>query len=385
MRGGKTLGSPFPSWPTPHPHPALLWGGLPTRWCDAGSAPAVRVAGVGKTPPQEGKSGLKAGNGHTLAHSGPRQTDSTADRWSEGRAASPPIWGRAPGWAGRSSQGPGHALRQRGKGEPPGCRDTGVRRERGQKTGQLLPRRDPREEVRSPVRDSLERRPAAPLTKPQCLEPSQKRAAGPWEHHEGAKPPRGDAPGSTRAGTTASMLGPPGARGDTPTRPPQTTGLAGSTPEPLAMGHWGETTGPGQAMETGPWLQPFSEGPPHPPEVTHNQRLASFFRYANRSTTGQAPTSRQEEPKNKAHVPQTGSPPQTMLPTKRPQASCLDQGLSPPILMSPLAPGAPDVRPAAPGVKVLQDRSMSPLQCGLPNSGGAQSPLPDLLPQTDAS
>lgn len=81
------------------------------RWCGAGSAPAVRVAGVGKTPAQEGESGLKAGSGHTLAHPGPGQTDSTADSWSEGRATSPPLWGRAPGWAGRSSQGPGHALR----------------------------------------------------------------------------------------------------------------------------------------------------------------------------------------------------------------------------------------------------------------------------------
>ena len=31
----------------------------------------------------------------------------------------------------------------------------------------------------------------------------------------------------------------------------------------------------------GPWLQPLSGGPPHPPEVPHNQRPVSFFRYAN--------------------------------------------------------------------------------------------------------
>ena len=189
-------------------------------------------------------------------------------------------------------------------------------------------------------------------------------------------------------GATASMLGPPVARGDTPTRPPQITGLTGSAPEPLAMGHWGETKGPGQAKEMGPGSSP-SAGDPHTLlrfPITRGQFLFSDLPTGlGQLPTGQAPTSCQEEPKNKAHGPQTGPPPQTMLPTKRPQASCRDQGLSPPpTRMSPLAPDAPDVRPAAPGVKVLQDRSISPLQCGLPNSGGAQSPLPDLLPQTDA-
>lgn len=117
-----------------------------------------------------------------------------------------------------------------------------------------------------------------------------------------------------RAGATASMLGPPVARGDTPTRPPQMTGLTGSAPEPLAMGHWGETTGPGQAKEMGPGSSP-SAGDPHTLlrfPITRGQLLFSDMPTGlGQLPTGQAPTSCQEEPKNKAHGPQTGPPPQT--------------------------------------------------------------------------
>lgn len=89
------------------------------------------------------------------------------------------------------------------------------------------------------------------------------------------------------------------------------------------MGHWEETTGPGQAKEMGPGSSP-SAGDPHTLlrfPIIRDQLLSSDM-YASWSNTGQTPTSHQEEPKNKAHVPQTGPPPQTMLPTKRPQASC---------------------------------------------------------------
>lgn len=182
--------------------------------------------------PQEGKAGLEAGDERTPAHPGPGQTDSEADRWSQGRAASPPVWGRAPRWAERSSQGPGHALQQRGKGEPPGCRDPLVwRRERGQKTGQLPPRRDPGEEGRSPDRGSPERRRTATARAgPQSLNPHKKGLLLPgnikrWQSRQ--KKPLGSAWADTpppRWGEHGSCAkGPPHSLKETvPTLPPHT-------------------------------------------------------------------------------------------------------------------------------------------------------------------
>lgn len=102
--------------------------------------------------PQEGRSGPKAGHGRTLAHPGPGQTGSKADGGQEaGPHALPPRppsslgaryptrgWKILPGsWAS--------APTEEGRGSHPGWRDPlAWRQERGHKTGQLLPRREPR-------------------------------------------------------------------------------------------------------------------------------------------------------------------------------------------------------------------------------------------------
>lgn len=50
--------------------------------------------------------------------------------------------------------------------------------------------------------------------------------------------------------------------------------------------------------------------------------------------------------------------------------------------MSSFALGTPDMEPSASQIKISQGKSMSPLQLGLPNSKWAETPLPDISPQT---
>lgn len=202
----RDTGQPLPSWPTP---PFLLLrcgGGLPrVVWCRI--RPCSQGGGAARPPAQEGR---VSPEGRKWTHPGPPrfwQTDSTADSWSEGRTASPPLWGRGTwvGWEVLLGSWPCAQIER--EGEPPGCRDAGVRQERGQRQGQLLPRRDPREDVKGARSGTPRREDWQHRRSPSALEPSE-RAAGPWEHHEGAEPPRGDARGP-RDGATASMLGPP--------------------------------------------------------------------------------------------------------------------------------------------------------------------------------
>lgn len=82
---------------------------------------------------------------------------------------------------------------------------------------------------------------------PSALNP-HRRAAGPRASQR-TEPPRGNRPRVTRRAPTPAHAGAPSRLRNTPTQPPQTTGLpAGQRiPEPLFMGHWEETTGPGQA------------------------------------------------------------------------------------------------------------------------------------------
>ena len=223
-----------------------------------------------------------------------------------------------------------------------------------------------------------------------------------------AEPPKGEAPGLCLGRHTASTLGrawqlcrgtSPFPQGDS--SPPATsrmTCLVGRVLAPHAMGHR-EELGPGRRPQAqgrqrrrGPGSSP-SRGEPHTFTRFPITKRPASFRYSDWPRTGRAPVPQKGAYKRGPHLPQTRIPPPNGTPLLK---LCSQQtGLRLPAetkdppqksrIMSPLAPGAPDMKPAAPQVKVLQDRSTSPLQCGLPNSRCAKSPLPDLSPQTDAS
>lgn len=92
---------------------------------------------------------------------------SKADRWSGGRAArpptqtTPPVWGLGiPGWAGRSSHRPSQGPRQKREGgaiQAGGTHWFGGQKRGGRKTGQPLPRRDPRGGAEEPDGGSLKK------------------------------------------------------------------------------------------------------------------------------------------------------------------------------------------------------------------------------------
>lgn len=169
-------------------------------------------------------------------------------------------------------------LRQRGKGSCPGCRDPRVwRQERGQKTGQIPPRRDPRERVRSLDRGSLEKRRRAATgagptragawrsAGPRAVNPHQKgqptpRDSGKWQSLQKEKPLLGQTlpPHWGKLQLCRGTSPCPGA-----VLPPcclthHMPGRAGRIPEPLAVGHR-EELGLGRRPQA--WGRPRRQGP----------------------------------------------------------------------------------------------------------------------------